>query len=384
MSNRFSTTNSKTLRIGIDAKWYFSGPPSGRVVVQNIVDLLLKKNLNHHFVIFVKADEVEKFEKIAAAAPTKKIEVVGVGGKFNFLQNMFILPKLALRHKVDVMFYQNFIPLFPSKEVKNVDFILDFLFMDYPQYFSAIENRIFRIIKFLSPKADHIGTISHSEKARIIKHANIPAEKITVVHLGANENFRVHSEQERAAVRAKYNLPENFVLYIGRLNIRKNIPTLMEAISLSKSDYPLVIIGKKESKSFDFDKSVTTLGIQDRTVYLGYIPEEDMAAILSAATVFCFPSFAEGFGLPPLEAFKSGTPVITTNSTSIPEVCGDAAVYFDPYSAKDLSVKLDNLIEDTELRNDMINKGLERAKMFSWSKASDDVLDMIQMVGEVK
>lgn len=358
-------------KVGIDVKWYFSGPPSGIVVVKNLLHKVLKLNSDFHFFLFIRKDEKPLFEKVIQTDfQNIKIDLVTVGFTNNFLQNLFIIPVLARRHNIDVMVYMSYPPMIFRRNSKNIVFILDVLDLDYPQFFGMIERAVFRFRNCLVPFVDHVLTISYSEKERIHRHLGIDNEKISVIHLGVNEGFKVYDTIAKEYIRNKYNLPEKYILYIGRLNIRKNIPTLVESLRFVKNSWPLVLIGAKDGKTFDIDSRLLELGLSSRVIFLGYVEEHDMTVLLSGASIFCYPSFAEGFGLPPLEAMKSGTPVITTNSTSIPEVCGDAVCYFDPNSPLDLGKKIHELIENKPLREALIRKGLIRVKDFTWDIAA--------------
>ncbi|MCY1719092.1 glycosyltransferase family 1 protein [Prolixibacteraceae bacterium Z1-6] len=365
------------MKIGIDAKWYFSGPPSGRVVVKNLVDNIIKQNTEHSLILFFKAKEKDICLKHFAS--NHNIKLVFVKGSINFFINITYLQKYGNRENLDIILYQNFIPIFPNKKIKHVAYIHDVLFLDYPEYFSTFENLVYRLIPKLGKKSSGIITISKSEKERIQKHINYPSEKIFVVYHGVNNKFvNKHDIKSLNNILLKYNLPANYTLYIGRINIRKNIPTLLKAISLTNES--LVLIGKKEHKSFNLDKMIKDLNIEDRVFTLGFIPEQDLQIILSNAMIFCFPSFAEGFGLPPVEAFKAGIPVITTNSTSLSEICDNAALYFEPLNSKELAQKIDILVKNKDIREELILKGLERAEMFTWKQSAISILNILEKI----
>lgn len=367
------------MKIGIDAKWYFSGPPSGRVVVRNLVDNLINENNSNELFLYLRLSEKEKcLEHFKDSIDEDKVKLKFISSNLNFFTNMFILQRKAIRDGIDIFLYQNFTPLFPSKKIKNIAYVHDLLFLDYPQYFSFFENLLYRLIPFLIKKANWIVTISNSEKNRISRHLKFPIQKILVVHHGVNESFQAPVEKCGNDINEKYNLPSEYVLYIGRINIRKNIPTLLKAIALTKMN--LVLIGKKEHKSFDLEKFIDKLNLRGRVYTLGFIPENDLQSILSNAQIFCFPSFAEGFGLPPLEAFKAGVPVITANGTSLPEICSDSALYFEPYDHIDLAKKIEYLSNNPDVLKLYSQKGIERAKNFTWKKSSNLLLTLFEEV----
>jgi glycosyltransferase involved in cell wall biosynthesis len=367
------------MKIGIDAKWYFSGPPSGRVVVKNLIDCLVKSNSLSTFCLFVKKNEMHLFQNQDNFRSSKStIELIPVINIPNFISNLIILPFLCSKNNIDKMIFQNYTPFFNLKKTKYITIILDFLFLDYPEFFSFREILVFRLMKTFSYNADQIITISNSEKQRIIRHTKIDQSKISVIYLGVDKEFKPQSSKNKQSIIQKFQLPSVYILYIGRLNIRKNIPTLIKAMPHLKSNVNLVLIGSKDLNSFDIDSTITSLNIQNRVRQLGFVNQTDMIQILSSATIFCYPSFAEGFGLPPLEAMASGTPVVTTNNTSIPEVCNDAVIYFNPNDEIDLANKLDMVLMSEELRALLVMKGLKRASLFSWEKASEELLSIVQ------
>lgn len=379
MQKDTSINNKKQIRIGIDAKWYFSGPSSGRVVVQNLVDNIIELNINNIIVLFVFESDLELITvKFSDKVKLGTVEIIAVKGKFNFLMNMFLIQKIALKNRIEIVLFQNYISLFPSSKVKNVAYVHDLLFLDYPQFFSFGENLLYRMMFFLLPRAHHIITISDSEKVRINKHLNFPDKKISVVRHGVSEKFIRKSDEINTTVREKYNLPDQYVLYIGRINARKNIPVLIK--SMLHINIPLVLIGKKEFKSFDLDSLAESYGVKGKLITLGFIPEEDLISILSSSTVFCFPSYVEGFGLPPLEAMKCGIPVVTTSGTSIPEVCGDSVLYFEPENEIQLAELINSIIDNEELRKNLINKGFTQSSNFTWNFSALKLIEILEKI----
>jgi len=365
------------MKIGIDAKWYFSGPPSGRVVVRNLVDNLIIENKEHQLFFYFRLKEKKKcVNHFEGEVDNDKINLRFISGNLNFYQNIFIFQKKAIEDKIDIILYQNFIPLFPSEKMRHIAYVHDVLFLDYPQYFSLFENILYRLIPFLIKKADWIVTISNSEKERILRHIDYSKHKIAVIYHGVSGLFFEQNHVLFQDLVEKYKLPSDYVLYIGRLNIRKNIPTLLKAISLT--DKNLILIGRKEPKSVNLDKIIDELNLNERVFSLGFLPDQELKAILLKAQIFCFPSFAEGFGLPPLEAFRAGVPVIAANGTSLPEICSDSALFFEPYDYNDLANKINFLSENPNELKYYSQKGIERAKQFTWEKSAKSLLKLFE------
>jgi glycosyltransferase involved in cell wall biosynthesis len=245
--------------------------------------------------------------------------------------------------------------------------------------------------KYLFPlilkKSDKIISISHHTKNDIIKHFKIPEDNIKVIHLAANENYKPLNENEINNIKQKYNLNYPFILYVGTLEPRKNIPTLLKAFYKLKKQgikHKLVITGKKGWKYKSIFETIEKLNLQKDVIFTGYVPDEDLPALYNAADLFVYPSIYEGFGLPPLEAMQCGTPVITSNTSSLPEVVGDAGIMVNPYDVDELANKMYEVLTNDGLREELSKKGIERAKLFSWKKCAEEHLKVYEEVYNMK
>lgn len=368
--------------IGIDAKWYFNGNPSGKVVVQNLVDEILKKSKHDfQYILFLqKRDKIHANELEYLCTLNGNVKIVYCISTVNFVSNIFILPFYAVKHGVDVCLVQNFTPFLFSRKINYVAYIHDFLFFDYPKYYTRIERIVFKLMKFTAKYAKKIITISKSEQQRIAKYTKRPIESINVVYHGVSDDFKQSSAQDKQLLE-KYNLPKKYILFLGRINTRKNIQILLDSISEIDSSFKLVIVGKKDHKTFNIEKYIENPNISNRVILLGHVEFQDLTRIVSNAHLFIFPSFAEGFGLPPLEAMKSGAPVIVSNATCLPEICSDAALYFNPNNKMELINQINRLISDKGLYNEMKEKGLNYSSQFTWKKSVDNI---IQIISEIK
>ncbi len=231
--------------------------------------------------------------------------------------------------------------------------------------------------------ADHIITVSEFSKNELLRYFTLEPEKITVTHSAAKDIFVPCSPEEKKRVREKYGVPEDFILFVGSLEPRKNVATLVRAyISLPepvRKRHRLVIAGGKGWLNAEIDTLLKSSG-SSGILRIGYVDEQDLPALYSAAIVSVFPSLYEGFGLPVLEAMACGTPVISSNSSSLPEVGGDAALYFDPHDTNQLKETLERLLGDENLRAQLSRKGIERARLFSWEKAAQETLGVYEKV----
>jgi glycosyltransferase involved in cell wall biosynthesis len=232
-------------------------------------------------------------------------------------------------------------------------------------------------------KSDRIITGSHYSKQELLEYIDFDADKVDVIYHGVDlNNFKSYSKEILQNSKKQFCLPEKFILSVGSIEPRKNLLSLLSAYkNLSKKqkeEYKLVLVGFKGWRN---DDVMTILNEEENNIiYLGYLSDLELAYVYNLASLFCYPSFYEGFGLPPLEAMACGTPVITSNITSIPEVCEDAAIYVDPYSVQDIKEKMALLLQDTALQKKMIEKGLQRVKQFTWDKSAHRHLEVFNEI----
>jgi glycosyltransferase involved in cell wall biosynthesis len=365
------------MRIGIDAKWYHSGPPSGVNVVRNVVNSLIIANTEHKLFVFLNRED-KNLNYQDEIFQNNNVTCVYIPRKINFITNLLFFPLYFYKYKLDVVLFQNFVPFYKLGRTQYIGYIHDFLFLDYPQYFSLSERTIYSFIKTSVKTSDHVITISDSEQKRIIKHTKISSDSISYVYHGVDKKFYERSVVRKLNIIAKYKLPEKYILYVGRINIRKNIKTLLESFSqINDKEIALVIVGKKEHNEINFLHATSELNIEERVFIIGHIPDDDLVEMYSAAKIFVFPSFAEGFGLPPLEAIKSGVPSIVSDINSLVEVCGDSVLYFNPADVSELKDKINLLLENELLYNDLKQKGTKRAEKFVWQNSAKELLKII-------
>jgi glycosyltransferase involved in cell wall biosynthesis len=241
--------------------------------------------------------------------------------------------------------------------------------------------------KLLFPKlirdSDRIIADSYNTKKDIVNYYGVREEKISVIHLGASRGYRQLENQIVESVRSKYHLNFPFVLFIGTIEPRKNIPVLLKAFSICKKKLPelkLVIVGQKGWKYHAVFTTITNLHLQNDVLFLQYVPHEDLPAIYNAAELFVYPSLYEGFGLPPLEAMQCGVPVITSNTSSLPEIVGERGAMVNPDDIQGLASMMFDLLSDDSLRKENIRYGLSRARLFSWEKCALETQEIYEEV----
>jgi glycosyltransferase involved in cell wall biosynthesis len=252
------------------------------------------------------------------------------------------------------------------------------------EYRRGIRARLYTaLVSAAARAADHIITDSKASQKDIIQHLNIPAERVTPIYLAAGAEYKPDNELLMdMAILKKYNLPDFYILYLGGYEIHKNVTTLLLAYTyVSKAlgeDYPLVLAGKKPDESAahipPYSAHIADLGLTEFVHWAGYIDEEDKPAVYRGAETFVFPSRYEGFGLPPLEAMACGTPVVTSNSSSLPEVIGDAGFANDPDDERQMGGSIIATIVQEELAAELKEKGLKQAATFSWEKTVTETL----------
>lgn len=273
--------------------------------------------------------------------------------------------------------------------VPTVISIMDLAFFHFPEYFTKRDlAQLHSWTKYSVKKAKAVLTISQATKDDIIKLYGIPEEKVHVTYPGIKDTVtitpHIYPMQE---MQNKYGISKEFILFVGTLQPRKNIARLVEAFSIllmkkghTDSPLQLVIVGRKGWQFEELLKSPKKFGVEDRVKFLDFVSDEDLTVLYKNALCFAFPSLYEGFGLPVLEAMKMNCPVVTSNVSSMPEAGGDGALYVDPNDVEDIAQKLDQIVSSPKLRQQMIEKGKEQVKKFSWEKTAQQTLAILKEV----
>jgi len=285
----------------------------------------------------------------------------------------------GLAKNFDVFHEPNYVPRpFPRATVIN---IFDMSYVLFPQYHPWKRVQMLRFFEKRMRGADRIITASLSAKVEIMDLLKVPEDKIVVTPLGVSTRFSPIQENKVLiqTIRKKYSLPEQFLLYVGTIEPRKNLERLIEAISmvkekLGKSSISLVLAGGKGWLNDPIYRRVQELSLLDDVTFTGYVSEEDLPILYNMALAFVYPSLYEGFGLPPLEAMACGVPVITSKVSSMPEVVGDAGILIDPYNVEELSDAIMRVVSSPELRKSLSDKGTKQASLFTWEKCARETL----------
>jgi glycosyltransferase involved in cell wall biosynthesis len=353
------------VRIGIDArKLHDFGIGT---YIRNLLKQLARLDRETEFVVLVRPADVA-----TVAALGRNFRAVAERAPNYSLSEQIRIP-LALRRERVTLFHAPHYVLPPLVRCRSVVTIHDCIHLMFPQY---LPNRLALAyartsIVLAARRATRVLTVSESSKRDILRFVDIPADKIDVIYNAYDERFGFEPhEADVVRVRERYQLHDEFVLYAGNVKPHKNIERLIEAFYLVRQrgldHLKLVVIGDEISKYAALRRAVHAHQLHKYVRFLGYLPEETLAVLYRLAGVFVFPSLYEGFGLPPLEAMASGTPVVTSNVSSLPEVAGDAAVLVDPYHPESIADGIERVLCDHSLRRELRAKGLLRARQFSW------------------
>ena len=292
-----------------------------------------------------------------------------------------LAPRMLRRRQVDLVHFTNgMVPV--ASGVPTVVTIHDMSLTLYPRYHPPRRVLLNRpLVDLAARRADAIITVSQSAKRDIVRLYGLSPERVHVVHEAAAPSFRpVHDSTERDRVRRRYGLADRFILYVGTIEPRKNLPNLIEGFSRRRKtgDLPhqLVCAGPYGWLSRDIEDRIERLQVEDAVRFTGYVPFEDLPALYSLAEMFVFPSLYEGFGLPVIEAMACGTPVITGQVAALSEVAGGAVEHVDRLDAESLGEAMASLARSRERRENFSALGLRRAHSFSWERAARETLDV--------
>lgn len=269
----------------------------------------------------------------------------------------------------------NTAPLFINRKIVTVH---DLAFLINPEWFSKIFYYYYRfLIPGILKNNLAIFTVSEFSKKEILKYFKINPQKVIVIYNAVSEKLLRTS----SASKFKKNNSQ-FILAVSSIEPRKNLKSLILAYQkINNKNIKLLLVGKENSQVFSQSDSISAnSAIEENIKFTGYLSDEELNDLYKTAEVFVYPSFYEGFGLPPLEAMANGCPVMVSNTTSMPEICGEAAIYFDPYNSENIAEKLDLLINNNDLKKQLIEKGSERVKTFSWAHSAKTIIETINNI----
>ena len=371
------------MRIAIDAHSVGTGLGGNESYATNLIEALAEIDTVNNYTLFVtQRTAVERFSNrwpnftVRATLPHTPL-----------IRIPLTLSAELRRNPVDVLHVQFTSPPFSPCPV--VVSIHDLSFEHLPQTFKWRSRKQLRLtVRHSARAAAQVIALSEHARSDLIATYRLQPERVNVVPLAAPAHFGpVTDEQEIQRVRQTYGIKGDYILSVGAIQPRKNLSRLVAAYARLSGSYArlrgfgpggklpqLVLVGKCAWLYDETLRTIKELAVSESVILPGYVPEADLPALYSGALCFVYPSYFEGFGLPPLEAMKCGAPVIVGDKTSLPEVVGDAGVLVDPFDVADIAAKLENVISDSNLRADLRVKGLQRAKLFDWRETARQTL----------
>ena len=370
------------MRIAIDAHAVGAKLGGNESYAINLIEALAQIDSVNHYTIYVTTNEAQdRFTdrwsnfKVRPTLPHTPL-----------IRIPLTLSAELRKRPVDVLHVQFTAPPFcPCPVVVSIH---DLSFEHLPQTFNRRSRTQLRLtVRQSARRAARILSLSEHTRRDIIETYGIKPERINAIPLAAPEQFApVTDNSELQRVRHNYGIDGNYILSVGSIQPRKNLARLVKAYASLRGEFStdklpkLVLVGKC---AWLYDETLRTLdetGVRDTVVLTGYVPEADLPALYSGALCFVYPSYFEGFGLPPLEAMKCGAPVIVGNRTSLPEVVGDAALAVDPFDVEAIAAAIKRLINDAALRHELSLKGQQRASTFNWRETARKTLQVYEEV----
>ncbi|WP_053215692.1 glycosyltransferase family 4 protein [Niallia circulans] len=365
------------MNIGVDAHVISGKFQGSRTYLLNLYKAIMKYERKHNYIFFGYWDRND--------------EIFGSENKYiNFNSNSRVKRltyesnKLVKRNSIDIFHSQYISPL--SLNCESIVTIHDILFESNPQFFTKSEvfrNRL--LVSYSAKKAKQIHTVSEYSKKEISETYNIDPEKIKVIPNGVNLNKfnNINKSEAKEYIYTKFGI-KDYILTVGRIEPRKNHTTLINAYAIlkqkEKNAPPLVIVGKRDFGYDDIYTQVRQLDLLNDIVFLEEVDDNDLPLVYKSALVFVYPSFAEGFGIPPLEAMASGVPVISSNTTAIPEVIEEAGLLVNPFSTEEISNQLEKLLTNRDLYEQLVSKSRIQAEKWSWEKSAEKYIEAINEI----
>jgi len=367
---------------------------------------LFELDQKNEYLLFLSSWKKPKFNfSVFAKYTNVKIKKNRIPNKIlNFSFWYLNWPKIdKLVGGADIVFFPNIIFGAVSKNIKVIATIHDLSFERYPEYFSWKRRfwHIFINSKKICRRADKIIAISDSTASDISSLYEIGKEKINIIPSAIADNFHIinRNDKKLLEVKEKYNLPFKFILYLGTIEPRKNILGIIRAYNKLQSSaetsvetglkpvstvacndeiakYKLVIAGSSGWLGEEFFEEIERSKFKEKIILPGFIEDCDKPFMYNLSSLFIYPSFFEGFGFPPLEAMSCGVPIIASNNSSLPEICGNAAILIDPHKPEEICEAMKQILSDKALREKLVQKGMEKSKEFNWKKTAEKTLKM--------
>jgi len=369
------------MNIAIDARLKYYRPGGIAEYVRHLVQALAELDTGNRYAVIHHARDQETL------APGPNFQRVSTVTPSHHRWERWLLAAELLPHRFDL--YHTGEGILPQRVARHhVITVHDVHYLHYPQYMTAASRRYYngQITRSVQ-MADAILVSSQATKTDLIARLEVPPEKITAHPLGVDDMFRPIDAESVGAVRARYNLPADYLLFVGTFEPRKNLPGLFAAYALLRESMadapPLVLVGRKGWLMDDINAAIERHGLQSSLRWIEGAPRADLPALYSGARLLAVPSHYEGFGLTALEAMACGTPPVASNRGSLPEVVDDAGLQVDPDDPAALAGALGALLTDDALHAELRARGLARAKTYTWQRTAAIVLEVYRRLGAV-
>jgi len=376
------------MKIGIDIRNIGKKRTGDEVVFFNLTKNLASIDNTNEYKLFTDITDQKTLEEMRnnlGLAEKNNFEIISLKTTGRFLWNFWTVQKHLRKNPVNIYLTQYITPLFVPKKIKIVTIIHDISFNFYPKFIKKSDLLFLKILIPMSlRRADKIIGVSQFICSEIIKFYKINPEKVDWIHNAVSEDFLKQniSYEKIEAVRKKYNLPEKFILYLGTLQPRKNILSLLEGYNLARTEIEEIKLVVAGGKGHNYDKSIEKYikryDLKKDILMPGYISEEDKAALIKSAWIFCFPSFYEGFGIPVLEAMAMEVPEVISDIPPHREIAQKAVLYFNPNIPGELTKKFIDLTKNPVLRESLVKEGLRQIEKFSWKNTAEKIISIFK------
>ncbi len=379
--------------IAIDIRLLGKKRTGDEMVFFHLTKEVLKLDQENQYALLTDETEAEKIKTLSArleCARQENVKIVSLLSGNRFMWNIWTLPRYLFLNKTDVLHTQYILPLIWPRRTKIVTHIHDVSFRAYPELIGW-SDRLF--LSLLIPRslsrAARVIAPSQFTKDEIVKYYGINREKVAVIPNAVGEEFLeelAENPTDDRTLKEKYHLPEKFILYVGTLQPRKNIPFLIEAFAKLRThlreydagavDIKLVLVGNRSGHHTDkrIWESIAKHNLGNSVIFPGFIDQNDLPRVIRLAESFVYPSLYEGFGIPLLEAMSQDVPIAAADIPSLRETAYNAAIYFDPENVANCEEKLYTLIVNQKQKETLIQQGRERVRLFSWQESADKLL----------
>lgn len=371
------------MKIGFDTKRFFLNSTGLGNYSRDLVRGVLEEEMDNDYFLYTTGGEIDlKTKFLKNHSNIKIVTPTGIYKKMKSYWRSVRLEKQLLKDGVEV--FHGLSHEIPKKnklsKIKYVVTIHDLIFLRFPENYNRIDREIYKKkVEYACTTADKIIAISEQTKRDLMEFLKVPSHKIEVIYQSCAASFHHISDYRyRHLVQKKYNLPENYILYVGTIEKRKNLATLVEAIGKSNTQLPLVAIGKQTDYTKEVMDMIDKYKLGNQVALLQNVTFLDLPSIYQSANLFVYPSLFEGFGIPVLEALYSKTPVIAATGSCLEEAGGPNSIYVDPKNSDELAQQIDRVIENGELQLEMKEKGFEYAQNFNSQKQAKAVLEVYE------